>query len=397
MKVVATTATIRGEDRQCEHLFGLPSVVVPRPGPTRDGSFYWRLRPDVPMRTFVGVMPGRATAEMTIVRILTAAHRAIRHLQDSTAVPGALASMTRTDLDALIDLYRTSLTYSTSKVDHGKLRRSLETQVNQALVADGHTPVFAAELTGDTAFDQVRAALDDLTAGGQIEAVAATSMVSHGVDVDRLNLMVFNGMPRSMAEYIQASSRVGRRWLGLVFMIFNPIRERDRSHFRYHGKFHEYLDRMVEPVAINRWSRFAADRTIPGVLMGHLLQVVNREWWDTGHAPTHLHDLSRMQRALRGPAAGGIASAQPAQVLAALRDAYQADRPEAAELSARLDLMVHDALESVRSAGAAAGPAGRMRYRATGDYLNLGYEPMTSLRDVAEGIPFFTLPERRRP
>ncbi len=74
-------------------------------------------------------------------------------------------------------------------------------------------------------------------------------------------------MPKSMAEYIQASSRVGRRYLGVIFTVFNPIRERDRSHFRYHGKFHEYLDRMVEPDAINRWSRYAARRTFPGVLM----------------------------------------------------------------------------------------------------------------------------------
>ena len=49
--------------------------------------------------------------------------------------------------------------------------------------------------------------------------------------------------------------------LGVVFMIFNPVRERDRSHFRYHAKFHEYVDRMVEPVAINRWSRYAARKT----------------------------------------------------------------------------------------------------------------------------------------
>ena len=399
MKVVATTATIRGEDRQCDHLFGLPSIVVPRPGPTRHGSFYWRLRPDLPMRTFVGIMPGRATAEMTIVRILSAAHRAIRQLQARTVIPAALAGLPPAELEALIDLYRTSLTYSTSRVDHGKLRRSLETQVNAALNADGFASVRPAELSGATSFDDVRATLDDLTAttGGQIEAVAATSMVSHGVDVDRLNLMVFNGMPRSMAEYIQASSRVGRRWLGLVFMIFNPVRERDRSHFRYHGKFHDYLDRMVEPVAINRWSRFAADRTVPGVLMGHLLQVANREWWDAGNAPTQLHDLSRMQRALRPPTAGGIPAAQPDVVLAALRSAYQTDRPDAAELSERLSQMIRDALDSVRTAGAAGGPAGRTRYRATGDYLNLAYDPMTSLRDVAEGIPFFTLPERRRP
>ncbi len=157
-------------------------------------------------------------------------------------------------------------------------------------------------------------------------------MVSHGVDIERLNVMLFNGMPRSMAEYIQASSRVGRRHLGVVFMIFNSVRERDRSHFRYHAKFHEYLDRMVAPVAINRWSRFAARRTLPGLLMGEILQIANRSWWDAGKAPAHLHDLSKMQRALRPPGAGGLDEVQPDELLDALRAAYLTDRHEAAEL-----------------------------------------------------------------
>lgn len=399
MKVVATTATIRGEDRQCEHLFGLPSVVVPLPGPSLEASFYWQLHHDKPLRRFVGVQPSRATAEMTMVRILTAAHRAIRRLEDGE-VPAGLASLPADRLADLLDLYRTSLTYVTSLVDFGKLRRSMDTQVNQALTQDGRRAVTVEELRGETPFDRVRATLDDLqTPGGSIEAVVATSMVSHGVDIDRLNLMLFNGMPRSMAEYIQASSRVGRRYLGVVFMIFNPVRERDRSHFRYHAKFHEYLDRMVAPVAINRWSRFAARRTLPGMLMGEILQVANRSWWDAGNAPAHLHDLSKMQRALRPPGAGGLRDVQPDELLDALEAAYLADRPEALELVPELDDRVRHALATVLAAGAgaAAGSGGRFRYRGTADYLGLEHTPMTSLRDVSEGLPFFTLSERRRP
>ena len=399
MKVVATTATIRGEDRQCEHLFGLPSVVVPLPGPSLEASFYWKLDRDKPLRRFVGVQPSRATAEMTMVRILTAAHRAIRRLDDGD-VPPALAGLPSDELTALVDLYRTSLTYVTSLVDFGKLRRSMDTQVNQSLTQEGRRPIHVEELRGETPFDRVRATLDNLqTPGGSVEAVVATSMVSHGVDIDRLNLMLFNGMPRSMAEYIQASSRVGRRHLGVVFMIFNAVRERDRSHFRYHAKFHEYLDRMVAPVAINRWSRFAARRTLPGMLMGEVLQVANRSWWDAGNAPAHLHDLSKMQRALRPPDAGGLDEVQPDELLAALDAAYLAGRPEALELVPELDDRVRHALATVLAAGAgaAAGAGGRFRYRGTADYLGLEYTPMTSLRDVSEGLPFFTLSERRRP
>jgi len=399
MKVIATTATIKGEDRQIDHLFGLRSVVIPLPGPSLEESFYWRLLDD-PMRRFIGIQPNRTTAEQTLVRILQAFHKEIRALEtDGPARVAGLSALAAGDFDRLLDLYRVSLTYVTSLVDFGKLRRSMDTQVNEHLRRRDLREISVRELSGDTSFDDVRVTLDHLDNSGPTEGVIATSMVSHGVDVTRLNVIMFNGMPKSMAEYIQASSRVGRRYLGVVFMIFNPIRERDRSHFRYHGKFHEYLDRMVEPVAINRWSAYAARKTLPGVLMAHLLQVANRDFWDAGRAPAHLHDLTRMQEALRPPDSGGLASVRPEALLEALGEAYMTNRDESAELRSELDDRVNTAVSSIRSAGAAASAAlgGRPRYRGTGDYLGLEYTPMTSLRDIAEGIPFYVLPDRRRP
>ncbi|RAJ61666.1 helicase-like protein [Streptomyces sp. Amel2xB2] len=399
MKVVATTATIRGEDRQSEHLFGLRSVVVPLPGPSLEESFYWRLDRDLPLRRFVGVMPTRGTAEMTLVRILTSAHRALWKLDRRQDLPPTLAAWPEEELSTLVNLYRTSLTYTGSLVDFGRIRRSLDTQVNETLRREGFPDLGVAELKGSTRLDEVRGVLDDLDdAHGDTGMVVATSMVSHGVDVDRLNVMLFYGMPRSMAEYIQASSRVGRKYHGLVFMLFNPVRERDRSHYRYHGKFHEYLDRMVEPVAINRWSRFAVRRTLPGILMGHLLQITNHDWWRAGNAPGHLHDLSKMQAAMRNPAGGGLEGVQLTRLLEALHAVFQSQRPEGEELRSDLEDMVEHALASLRSAGASASLAGgnSRGYRATGDYLGLEYRPMTSLRDVSDGIPFHIVADGRR-
>lgn len=398
MKVVATTATIKGEDRQVDHLFGLRSVVIPLPGPSLEESFYWRLE-EGPMRRFIGIQPNRTTAEQALVRILQALHEEIRRLElEGPLRVAGLGAISSDDFAALVDLYRVSLTYVTSLIDFGKLSRSMDTQVNEYLRHQQVRTIAVRELSGDTSFDDVRITLDHLTGSGETEGVIATSMVSHGVDVERLNVMVFNGMPKSMAEYIQASSRVGRRYLGLVFMIFNPVRERDRSHFRYHGKFHEYLDRMVEPVAINRWSRYAARKTLPGILMAEVLQVANRDFWDAGRAPAHLHDLTKMQEALRPPDQGGLDSVRPEALLEALGEAYQTGRDEATELRSELDQRVHSAVTSIRAAGAAASAAmgGRPQYRGTGDYLGLEYSPMTSLRDIAEGIPFYVRPERRR-
>lgn len=400
MKVICTTATIQGEDRQCEHLFGLRSVVVPLPGPTLRGSFYWTLDREKPLRRFVGVLPHRSTSEQTMARILQAYHVAIRHLErKGKGLVPALSRLSDSDFAALLDLYRVSLTYVTSLVDFGKLRRTMESQVNEHLRAVGMDELAVRELSGDTAFENVRATLDDLQRqDGDTEAVIGTSMISHGVDIDRLNVMLFNGMPKAMAEYIQASSRVGRTVLGVVFMIFNPVRERDRSHFRYHAKFHEYLDRMVQPVAINRWSRYAARKTMPGLLMAHFLQVANRDYWDAGGAPRHLHDLTRVKEAIRAVNAGGVESAQRDSVLSSLERAYNLEHDGATEISREITRDLDTALGSLKVAGAAAtvGTKGRPTYRGTPDYLGLRYDPMLSLRDIANGIPFIVLAPRRK-
>nr|BDD46347.1 hypothetical protein 2 [Pseudomonadaceae bacterium] len=284
LKLIASSATIEAFDRQVEHLYGRErgdARRFPGPGPTQSESFYAETL-DYPQRLFVGVIPHNKTILNAILELIEYYHReALRLERTGDGSPNPYGGATQPgspEYRSMIDLYRTSLTYFLANRQLNEVRTDVDGDINGSLRADGLPELNALEMTGNTSTDEVARNLAHLerpaNAGQPPDAVLATSMVSHGVDVDRFNAMFFYGMPRLNAEYIQASSRVGRAHVGIVFDCFHPIRERDQSHYSYFEKFHEYLGQLVEPVAINRWSRFSVQRTVPGLFMGVLLQVV---------------------------------------------------------------------------------------------------------------------------
>lgn len=281
LKIIASSATVEAFERQIEHLYGRKpdqARVFPGIGPTLAQSFYIETE-TYPQRVYVGVLPHNKTLFNAVLEMIEGYHRviaALERLPAGAANPyaGALASGT-TGWLSLLDLYRTSITYFLSQRELDSIGADIEGDVNPNLSQDGLSPLNKLELTGSTRTDEVTRILEKLETRAPSAApdcVLATNMISHGVDVDRLNAMVFHGMPRQTAEYIQASSRVGRSHVGIVFTLLHPIRERDRSHFTYFAKYHEYLGRLVEPVAINRWARFSVNRTLPGLFMAILLQ-----------------------------------------------------------------------------------------------------------------------------
>ncbi|MEO3976465.1 DISARM system helicase DrmA [Streptomyces sp. CAU 1734] len=95
-----------------------------------------------------------------------------------------------------------------------------------------------------------------------IDVVLATSMLQVGVDVSRFGLMLVVGQPKNTAEYIQASSRVGRdaRRPGLVVTLYNWSRPRDLAHFEDFGHYHATFYRQVEALSVTPYTRRALDR-----------------------------------------------------------------------------------------------------------------------------------------
>ena len=142
---------------------------------------------------------------------------------------------------------------------------------------DKGIPKYVPEsMTSDTDFQCVRKTLFEIQENRKnLESknlLLATSTISHGVDEDSFNVMYFFGIPNNNAEYIQAYSRTGRKYTGIVMDLIRLTRVRDRSYLKNFVIFHQNKDDLVEPVPINRWAKNAVYCTLSGLLVAALYQ-----------------------------------------------------------------------------------------------------------------------------
>lgn len=131
-----------------------------------------------------------------------------------------------------------------------------------------------------------------------LDVILATNMISVGVDIDRLGLMAVMGQPQSTSEYIQSTSRVGRRFPGLVVVLFNAARSRDLSHYESFMSYHSALYRQVESTSVTPFSPRARDRGLHAVLVALSRMLVPELRDNTGacHIEDHIKQISEIQR-----------------------------------------------------------------------------------------------------
>lgn len=108
-----------------------------------------------------------------------------------------------------------------------------------------------------------------------LDACLASNIIEVGVDIERLSLMGVVGQPKTTAQYIQVTGRVGRKWwerAGLILMIYNPSKSRDRSHFEQFHSYHRRLYERVEPTSATPFALSAIQRALPGALIAWVRQ-----------------------------------------------------------------------------------------------------------------------------
>ena len=283
-KIVASTATVRQAQDQIQALFARPVThIFPPPGPDRRDSFFARATPveRAPGRRYLGVSsPGRnpkVVMRKVWLALMGAAERAYRDAGGHG------------NRDNPADPYMTVLGYFNSLRELGGARRILEEEVRntvrkygerrrvgegRGLFRDRTTFSEVVELTSRVSTDKVAEARRRLECAfhekPRVDCAIATNMISVGLDIPRLGLMAVLGQPKTHAEYIQATSRVGRddRRPGLVVTLLNAHKPRDRSHYERFRHYHETFYRSVEVSSVTPFSARALDRGFAGALVG---------------------------------------------------------------------------------------------------------------------------------
>jgi hypothetical protein len=268
-KILASSATLSGYKKQVQVLYRRKARVFPQLPPV-DGRGFWSADSDKLMRRYVALAPRRLTVEFVVDRLIVTLQQAIRRL---ISEPETICEELAIDVSyasLLVDLYGTNVVYGNTLQDIDAVVRSSETQY-----AELAPPPNVATLTGRTDLEGVRETLDRLESPEpefekRLHLIAASSMMSHGVDIDRLNIMIMLAFPLGIAEFIQATARVGRRWPALVLVVPKMTRERDASVYRAFPEFITHGDRFVEPIPITRKSRRVLERTISGLELARI-------------------------------------------------------------------------------------------------------------------------------
>ncbi|KQV14967.1 MULTISPECIES: helicase-related protein [unclassified Kitasatospora] len=261
-KVVASTATIRRSGEQVRALYGGEVQLFPPAGLDARHSYFAEPDTSRPGRRYVGVMAQGHTAGRAAVTTAAAMLQGAWELPDEhrdeywtlVAYHHSLRELGRTVTAAADDIPA-----QLAGLDAGFGTRKLTDHQVQELTSNlprAEQPVL---------LDRLEKPWDDPQA---VSFLPCTNMLSVGVDVKRLSLMLMQGQPKTTAEYIQATSRVGRHAVpGLVVAFFNATRPRDRSHYETFDVYHRSLYRHVEPTSVTPWSVPSRRRALHAALV----------------------------------------------------------------------------------------------------------------------------------
>lgn len=292
-KVVASTATIRRAPDQVHSLFMRDVEIFPPQGTDVRDNFFSRQREpgeEYPGRRYLGICAPGKRLKAALIRVYVAHLAAAQKLYDKygkaadpwMTLVGYFNSIR--ELGGMLRLVDDDVRLRLqSTADRGLAnRKSPSVEELTSRRSSGDIPGILNRL--ETGFDPARKSKDRARpAAFPLDVLLATNMISVGVDVSRLGSMVVAGQPKTTAEYIQATSRVGRSAPGLVCTIFNWARARDLSHYERFEHYHATFYQHVEALSVTPFAARALDRGLTALLVA-LVRLSDDEYNENSRA-----------------------------------------------------------------------------------------------------------------
>lgn len=264
-KYIVSTATIKNAQNQIKSLYGRnKSLQFPADGLDIKDSYFIKEIPleQNPFRKYIGVSASGKSLKTTQLRIYAMILQKTLELSE------------REEYRNYIDPYYTLIGYFNSIRELGGTVRLLQDDIPKRITwikkqynHKKERKFFKhKEITSRMTSGKIAGLLKELeTQIGEknfLDVAIATNMISVGLDIDRLGLMCVFGQPKQSSEYIQATSRIGRSFPGLVVTIYSPYRPRDMSHYENFKGYHSHIYRYVEGTTATPFSARARDRVL---------------------------------------------------------------------------------------------------------------------------------------
>jgi hypothetical protein len=384
-KVIASTATVRRAAEQAHAVFWRRLDVFPPSGLDASDSFFAVQREPSevkPGRRYLGICAHGRQFKNVLIRVYVAQMGAAQYLFEKKGYGQA------------VDPYMTLVGYFNSLKDLGGMRRHVDDDVSARLgridrrgLARRHRPI-VEELTSRRGSADIPRILDQVTvpfvpdrpkdSPAPIDVLLATNMISVGIDVPRLGAMVVAGQPKATAEYIQATSRIGREKPGLVLTVFGWARPRDLSHYERFENYHASFYRQVEALSVTPFASRATDRGLTALLVSLVRQLEST--WNAEDEAENVDTRSELAK-----------------------EAVKSIRERAEELAAASDGDVERITDALQQrldewSSLQAIEGRRLAYRDRNDGITVGllrgpsiadwttWTALTSLRDVEPGV-----------
>jgi hypothetical protein len=298
-KIISSTATTRNTSEQIQALYGKNKEVnvFPPSGLSYDDSFFAKVSKTESTRRYLGFIPTGKSSIDTQLQLI--ANLFVARLE----VYKTLILNEEKDYE-IFDKYWTLVSYYNSLKDVGKIHNKVGDEIStftealqKKLYGDNpnykfnHAKLYERdeELTSRIDSSKIKQTLKRLEENtfdqdtiqksetgntylktGIIDLVLATNMISVGIDIKRFNIMLINSQPKNVAEYIQASSRVGRKYKGLVVDLLDANRARDKSHFEHFIPFHQAFYKSVEPVSITPFTENTLEKMLTSIMITYV-------------------------------------------------------------------------------------------------------------------------------